>query len=51
MKLLRVLQEQQVRRLGSNSFIPVDVRILAATNKIWEREYNQGNFVKTFIIG
>jgi len=50
-KLLRVLQEQQVRRLGSNSFIPVDVRILAATNKIWEREYNQGNFVKTFIIG
>ncbi len=32
-KLLRVLQEQQVRRLGSNTFIPVDVRILAATNK------------------
>jgi DNA-binding NtrC family response regulator len=32
-KLLRVVQEQQVRRLGSNTFIPVDVRILAATNK------------------
>ncbi|MBZ5702878.1 MAG: sigma-54 dependent transcriptional regulator [Acidobacteriia bacterium] len=32
-KLLRVVQEQQVRRLGSNSYIPVDVRILAATNK------------------
>ncbi len=32
-KLLRVVQEQQVRRLGSNAFLPVDVRILAATNK------------------
>jgi DNA-binding NtrC family response regulator len=32
-KLLRVLQEQQVRRLGSNVFTPVDVRIVAATNK------------------
>jgi DNA-binding NtrC family response regulator len=32
-KLLRVVQEQQVRRLGSNTFLPVDVRILTATNK------------------
>src|SRR6266480_3529991 len=32
-KLLRVLQEQQVRRLGSNTFTSVDVRIVAATNK------------------
>ena len=31
-KLLRVVQEQKVRRLGSNTFVPVDVRILAATN-------------------
>jgi DNA-binding NtrC family response regulator len=32
-KLLRVVQEQHVRRLGSNTFLPVDVRILAATNR------------------
>jgi DNA-binding NtrC family response regulator len=32
-KLLRVVQEQQVRRLGSNTLLPIDVRILAATNK------------------
>ncbi len=32
-KLLRVIQEQQVRRVGSNKYTPVDVRILAASNR------------------
>jgi DNA-binding NtrC family response regulator len=32
-KLLRVIQEQQVRRIGSNRYVPVDVRILAASNQ------------------
>ena len=32
-KLLRVIQEQQVRRVGSNSSVPIDVRILAASNR------------------
>jgi DNA-binding NtrC family response regulator len=32
-RLLRVLQEQQIRRIGSNKIIPIDVRILAASNR------------------
>lgn len=32
-KLLRVLQERKIIRIGSNQVIPIDVRILAATNK------------------
>jgi len=43
-KLLRVLQEQQVRRLGSNSFLPVDVRILAATNRDLSAQILGGQF-------
>ena len=43
-KLLRVLQEQKVRRLGSNTFIPIDVRIVAATNKNLSALIRAGQF-------
>ena len=41
-KLLRVLEDSKVRRLGSKSEISVDVRIVAATNKIPEEAVAQG---------
>lgn len=43
-KLLRVLQEQKVRRVGSNTFIPIDVRIVAATNKDLSSLIRTGQF-------
>jgi DNA-binding NtrC family response regulator len=41
-KLLRVLEDSKVRRLGSKSEISVDVRVLAATNKIPEEAVAKG---------
>ncbi len=43
-KLLRVIQEQQVRRVGSNQYIPVDVRILAASNRDVPALIRKGQF-------
>jgi DNA-binding NtrC family response regulator len=43
-KLLRVLQEQQVRRVGSNRYIPVDVRVLAAANRDVAAQIEKGLF-------
>jgi two-component system response regulator AtoC len=43
-KLLRVLQEQEVERVGSNRPIKLDVRIISATNQILEEEVKAGNF-------
>ena len=43
-RLLRVIQEGVVTRVGSNSQFPVDVRIIAATNKDLYEEVNKGNF-------
>ncbi len=43
-KLLRVLQEKEFERLGSNRTISVDVRVISATNKDLSREIEAGRF-------
>lgn len=43
-KLLRVLQEHTIERLGSNVSVPLDVRILAATNRDLEGALKDGAF-------
>ncbi len=43
-KLLRVLQEKQIERVGSTEVIDVDVRIIAATNKDLKRLVEEGRF-------
>ena len=43
-KVLRALQENKITRVGSEKEIPVDVRILAATNKNLKTEIEKGNF-------
>lgn len=43
-KLLRVLQEKEIRRIGGKEQIPIDVRIITATNRNLEKMIEMGHF-------
>ncbi|RGY97259.1 sigma 54-interacting transcriptional regulator [Clostridium sp. AM58-1XD] len=43
-RLLRVLQEREIIRLGNDTVIPIDVRVISATNKNLKEEVEKGNF-------
>jgi two-component system response regulator HydG len=43
-KLLRVLQEKEIERIGGKSPIRLDVRVIAATNRVLEKEIAEGRF-------
>jgi len=43
-KLLRVLQDRKIQRVGAESMVPVDVRVMAATNQNLEHAIRDGSF-------
>ncbi len=43
-KLLRVLQEREIQRVGGSESVPVDIRVITATNKDLERAVKEGAF-------
>ena len=49
-KLLRTLQENTIRPLGGNREIPIDVRVIAATNKEHTRLNRKKEFQSGFVL-
>ncbi len=47
-KLLRVLEEKEIERVGDNQPVPVDVRVISATNRDMERLIEEGAFREDF---
>ena len=43
-RLLRALERREIKRIGSNDYVPVDVRVVAATNRNLKSEVNAGRF-------
>ena len=43
-KFLRVLQEREIKRIGGEEDIPIDVRLITATNRNLKKEVEEGNF-------
>jgi transcriptional regulator with GAF, ATPase, and Fis domain len=43
-KLLRVLQEREIKPVGADRFVPIDVRVIAATNKDLKQRVGRGDF-------
>jgi DNA-binding NtrC family response regulator len=43
-KLLRVLEQREIKRVGGTKAIPIDVRVIAATNRNLEKEVREGRF-------
>ncbi len=43
-KLLRALESREIRRVGTNIQVPIDVRVVCATNRNLKREVNEGRF-------
>lgn len=43
-QLLRVVQEKEIRRIGSDKIVPVEVRVISATNRDLQKEVKEGRF-------